>query len=87
MSSLEPDAPEIVRIVDYDIPQKPPGRRRQFYRKRAKIYTKQRKHIISSTASVLICRTEELAKAIYTLASEYGKAHLYRVIEEGSSAA
>lgn len=76
-----------VWMIDYDIPQKPESRRRQFYRQRAKICAKQHTNVILSTNSVLVCRSLELAKAMYDLASEYGKAHLHRVIDETSSTA
>lgn len=85
MTSPESDAPEMW-IVDYDIPQNPASRRRQFYRRRQRVCAAQHGHIAYSTNSVLLCRTKALAVAVHDLANEYGKSHLYRVIEEPSPA-
>ena len=72
-------------IVDYDIPERPSSKRREFYRRRSQLYANQHKQIVSSTASVLVCRNSALAKSVYELASKYGKAHLYRVFPEASN--
>ena len=73
-------------IVDYDIPEQPSSSRRRFYRRRNKIYFDQHKEIISSTASVLVCKNYALAKSVYDLARRYGKANLYRVFLNASNA-
>ena len=72
-------------IVDYDIPERPSSRRRQFYRRLSQLYSHHQKQIVSSTFSVLVCRNSDLAKSVYGLASEYGKAHLYRAFLEASN--
>lgn len=70
-----------VWVVDYDIPVSPANRRLAFYRRRRKLMESMGMRAEESTASVLICPKEELAKALYELAKEYGEAHLYQAKE------
>jgi hypothetical protein len=70
-----------VWIVDYDIPAKPIYQRRQFYRARTRLFQEYRIWGHRSTDSVLICNHEHLARALFSLACQYGEAHLYRGVE------
>jgi len=68
--------PETVWIVDYDL--RMANSRRQFYREVKRLMRKLNLSGSLSTFSVVVVQDEELARAIYALASRYGRAHLYK---------
>jgi hypothetical protein len=63
-------------LIDYDLSTK--DSRRQFYRQVEKLISKTDLLNILSTYSVVVVQDGELARTVYTLASKYGKAHLYK---------
>ena len=64
-------------VVDYDIPVRPQARRRAFYRALQGIVRKYDVVADRSTQSVWIIDNEQIAREIHSLASEYGRSHLY----------
>lgn len=67
---------ETVWIVDYDLSMS--NSRRQFYREVKGLMRELGLMGSLSTYSVVVVKDEELARAVYALASRYGKAHLYK---------
>ena len=74
---------EVLYIVDWDLPEKPAGPRRAFYRRLRKVCLNNGSNWERSTFSVLKTRSASLAKEVYVLACQYGRANLYeaRVLE------
>lgn len=66
-----------IYIVDWDLPYQPPGLRRSFYRKLARLRKEWDLGSERSSFSVLRTANWELAKRVYELASGYGRANLY----------
>lgn len=69
-------ARETVWIVDYDLSMS--NSRRQFYREVKRLMHERELMGRLSTYSVVVVNDEGLARAVYALASRYGKAHLYK---------
>jgi len=66
-----------VYVVEYDIPAIPRIRMR-FYREIRQFLDNGEKLTRYSTQSVIITEDEVFAKAIYIIATKYGKARLYK---------
>jgi hypothetical protein len=64
-------------VVDYDIPVENMARRRAFYRALHKVLAAHDIEADRSTQSVWIIDSQEIAGEIHSLASRYGRSHLY----------
>jgi len=73
---------EFLYIVDWDIPEHPASSRSAFYRALKKLRKERGIYGAMSTQSVLITNNRELATAVHSLASQYGRSHLYKAVEE-----
>jgi len=74
---------DTIYLVDYDMPA---PRTKESWRLRRRFYNKLHKllklqDVDRSTASVIKVKDYKLARKIYELANEYGKAHLYEARE------
>jgi len=69
--------PETVWIVDWDLPENPPSRRRAFYRRLSQLCRQANGPWERSTQSVMKTLDRRLALRVYALASGFGRSNLY----------